>query len=45
MISIGMVDNEEKYFMNSVIKAVNNDLQNSHHQQQYLYRRMKIGIA
>jgi hypothetical protein len=45
MISIGMVNNEEEYFMRNVIKAVSNDLQSSHHQQQYLHRRMKLGIA
>jgi hypothetical protein len=40
-----VVNNEEEYFMRNVIKAVSNDLQSSHHQQQYLHRRMKLGIA
>jgi hypothetical protein len=45
MISLGMVNNQDKYFMKSVIKALDIDLNKSHHTNQYLNRRIKLGIA
>ena len=40
-----MVNNQDKYFMKSVIKALDIDLNKSHHTNQYLNRRIKLGIA
>lgn len=45
MISIGMNDNEDTGFMNSVNQAVNQVLLSSYHNNEYFERRKHLGIA